>query len=118
MGSSDEAARPEREVEDKDKKPKYRYNTQDYETVRSRHTRVSVYGGDTDQFLKAHLAFHPEILKQAKLILAPEKSFIQKTPLLNSAMKLSQQAKQSLLSGSGFHWAQIGLRGVQSGVNY
>ena len=97
---------------------RYRYSLSDYDnTIQHRFAHTSVYSGTDGTFLRARLAFHPEIAKQARSILAPEKSFIQTNPVLSKILGISTQAKHSLLSLSGFHWAQIGLRGVESGVN-
>jgi len=95
---------------------KYRYDTSGYEQVQSPHTNKYSYAGP-DTLVKAPVAFHPDILDQSKAILAPERSAIRDIPGVNKALELSSFAKHTLLGGSGFHWLQEGLRGIQSGVN-
>jgi len=97
---------------------RYRFNTSGYDnTIRNRYAWTNEYGGNEDTYLRAPVAFHPDIAKQAKMILDPEKSWFQKNPVFSKILALSTQAKQSLLSMSGFHWVQEGLRGLESGVN-
>jgi hypothetical protein len=79
-----------------------RINTDDYSAVPSPHSKG--------------IEFHPDAQKQAKLILAPEPSRIGEIPGAKSLLKLSSLAKETKLIG-GFHWSQIGLRNLMSGVN-
>ena len=77
-------------------------DTSDYSAVPSPHSRG--------------IEFHPDAAAQAKLILAPEASRIGEIPGAKSLLKLSSLAKETKLIG-GFHWSQIGLRNLMSGVN-
>jgi hypothetical protein len=79
-----------------------RLDTSDYTAVPSPHSQG--------------LEFHPDALNQAKLILAPEKSALANVPGVKQLLQLSTLAKESKLVG-GFHWSQIGLRNLMSGVN-
>lgn len=67
--------------------------------------------------VKSPTAFHPELEKAARNILAPERSAIQDLPGVSALLKASSFAKHTLLGGSAFHWVQEGLRGIESGVN-
>lgn len=97
---------------------RYRFNTSRYDNnIRNRYAWTNEYGGDGNTYLRAPVAFHPEIAKQAKLILSQERSPLQSNSITGKILDLSTKAKQSLLSLSGFHWVQEGLRAVQSGVN-
>ena len=77
-------------------------NTDDYSHVASPHSKG--------------VEFHPEILRQAKLVLAPERSVLADIPGAKQLLKLSTLAKETKLIG-GFHWSQIGLRNLMSGIN-
>ncbi len=79
-----------------------RLDTSDYSSVPSPHS--------------ANLEFHPDAVKQAKLILAPERSALANVPGAKTLLKLSSLAKETKLIG-GFHWSQIGLRNLMSGIN-
>jgi hypothetical protein len=79
-----------------------RLDTSDYSSVPSPHSQ--------------NLEFHPDAVKQAQLILAPERSAITQVPGAKTLLKLSSLAKETKLIG-GFHWSQIGLRNLMSGVN-
>ena len=102
---------------------RYRYNTDGYNnSIRSSHAWQNSFIDANDEAgtqtsLKSPVAFHPEVFKQAQGILAPERSWLQKNPITNKIMQASSFAKHTLLSLSGFHWVQEGLRGVESGVN-
>jgi len=95
---------------------KYRFDTSGYEQIKSPHTNISRWVAP-ETYVKSPLGFHPEIADQAKAILAPEPSALQQYPALKTALWASTEAKHSLLSASGFHYLQEGLRGIQSGVN-
>jgi hypothetical protein len=79
-----------------------RLDTSDYSAVPSPHSQ--------------NLEFHPDAAKQAKLILAPERSAVADVPVAKQLLHLSTLAKETKLIG-GFHWSQIGLRNLMSGVN-
>jgi hypothetical protein len=97
---------------------RYRYNTDGYvNDIRSRYAKGTAYGGTPNSFMNAPIAFHPDLVPQARLILAPKTSKFFSNKYVKGAMDLSTQAKQSLLNLSGFHWTQIGLRGIESGIN-
>lgn len=97
---------------------KYRYDTTGYDNkIQHRYSWGSTFGGRDGVSLRSPLAWSPEVSKQAKLILNPEKSWLQKNPVAKKVMDISTAAKHSLLSFSAFHWTQIGLRGVESGIN-
>ena len=100
----------------KEKAPKYAFDTSAYKVIKSPYTRTSITTPRGEK-LMTHYAFSPSVYKLAKEVLAPEKTFLQKHPKLNAVMHASSEVKQTMLSASGFHWVQIGLRGVQSGVN-
>lgn len=108
---------------------RYRWNTKDYKNdIRHRYLQNTQYGtgieaGDEDHsdtknvFVKGNLAIHPEFYKDVKNIFNPEPSVIQNSKIGKAALELSQFAKHSLLSASGFHWVQIGLRGAATGLS-
>ncbi len=98
------------------KPPKYAFDTSAYKVIKSPFTRTSITTPDGTK-LMTHYAFSPSVYKMAKDVLAPDKTFLQQHPKLNKVMHISSEVKQTMLSASGFHWVQIGLRGVQSGVN-
>ena len=79
-----------------------RLDTSDYSSVPSPHSQ--------------NIEFHPDAVKQAKLILAPERSALADVPGARQLLKLSTLAKETKLIG-GFHWSQISLRNLMSGTN-
>lgn len=79
-----------------------RLDTSDYSAVPSPHSKG--------------IEFHPDAVTQAKLILAPERSALADVPGAKALLKLSALAKETKLIG-GFHWSQIGLRNLMSGIN-
>jgi hypothetical protein len=80
-----------------------RLDTSDYSAVPSPHSQG--------------IEFHPDSLKQAQLILAPERSALADVPGVKQLLKLSTLAKETKLALGGFHWSQIGLRNLMSGTN-
>jgi hypothetical protein len=97
---------------------KYRWDTSGYDnSIRTPQTNGYAYGGAPNVLVKAPVAFHPDIAEQAKMILAPEASKLRQNPISNALLNVGQFAKHTLLGGSGFHWVQEGLRGIESGTN-
>jgi hypothetical protein len=97
---------------------KYRWDTTGYDnSIRTPQTNGYAYGGAPNVLVKAPVAFHPDIAQVAKTILAPEASKLRQNPISNALLNVGTFAKHTLLGGSGFHWVQEGLRGIESGVN-
>jgi hypothetical protein len=111
------APTPDEDAEAAYYRGRYRYNTEGYDnSIRHRYLTGSVYGGSEDTFLRAPLGIHPQFAPLTRQIFNPEKSWLERNPVTSRVLAISNAAKHTLLSASGFHWVQEGLKGLETGL--
>lgn len=96
--------------------PAYAWSTDGYQTIDHPSMRDWQYiGQDTagnDAILKANMRVHPEVADYVKQVVGADRSAIRANAVGRAALKISSEAKGTLLALSPFHAVQEGLRGA------